>query len=94
MNPGTKNVLRVIKDIYSLFRKSSKRERVPQDVQISLGGPLPEIPETIGSSLAMHLRSINTVKLYFGGITTICKHIHKDGGNLVSLAGINEFYWH
>lgn len=85
--PYVKRVLHVIKDIYKLFHKSSKRERMLHDVQAVLEEPILKIPESIDVRWLSNYKSVHAVRICYVAIMMTCEHIHKDGADLASLAG-------
>ena len=85
--PKIKRTLQVIKDIYKLFHKSAKREKVFHDIQVALEEKIVKIPETVDTRWLSNHRSIHAVKECYRAIVMACEHIHKDGADLASLAG-------
>jgi len=82
-----KRTLQVIKDIYKLFHKSAKREKIFHDIQEAINEKKLKIPETVDTRWLSNYRSIHAVKECYKAIILACEHIHKDGADLASLAG-------
>jgi hypothetical protein len=81
-----KRTLQVVKDIYKLFHKSAKREKIFHDIQKAINEKKLKIPETIDKSWLSNHRSIYAVKECNRLIILVCEHIHTDGSDLASLA--------
>jgi len=82
-----KRTLQVVKDIYKLFHKSAKREKIFHDIQEAINEKKLKIPETIDTRWLSNHRSIHAVKECYKSIILACEHIHTDGADLASLAG-------
>jgi len=82
-----KRTLQVVKDIYKLFHKSAKREKIFHDIQEAINEKKLKIPETIDTLWLSNHRSIHAVKECYKSIILACEHIHTDGADLASLAG-------
>ena len=84
--PTIKRTLQVIKDIYKLFHKSAKREKIFHDIQEAINEKKLKIPETIDTRWLSNHRSIHAVQECYRAIILACEHIHT-GADLSSLAG-------
>ena len=86
-HPIIKRTLHIVKDIYKLFHNSSKRENVLHEIQCALEQPVLKIPEAVDIRWLSTYRIVHAIFLSYKSIIMACEHIHKDGADLISLAG-------